>query len=175
MEEVCLLQCLGTKRASLLATARGSHVPFLIPHGIRRYYAQVKLLARDLAKAVRHPVVEERLVGRHRERLDLRALGRSGGTEFFDVPIGHPLRQARIGDVSENPLNLLKATWTAKVFRYSGMLQAAGTRFNLLPVPLPTLGGWHPDAHKALCSVASTIAARQSSKFYGYLGGYKET
>ena len=62
-------------------------------------------------------------------------------------------------------LYLLKAAWTAKVSRYSGMLQAAGTRFNLLPVPLSTLGGWHPDAHRALRSVASTIAARGLSTF----------
>ena len=105
--------------------------------------AQVKLLARDLAKAALHPVVEERPVGRHRERPsivrpfasllnnknrerpDIRALGRSGGTELFDVTICHPLSQARIGDVVENPLNLLKAAWTAKVSRYSRMLHAA--------------------------------------------------
>ena len=130
------------------------------PHRIWRHDAQVKLLARDLAKAARHPVVEERPVGRHKERPDIRALGRSGGTELFDDTICHPLSQARIRDVVENPLNLLKAAWTAKVSRYASMLQAAGTGFNLLPVPLSTLGGWHPDAHKALCSVASTNAAR---------------
>ena len=131
-----------------------------VPHRIWRHDAQVKLLARDLAKAARHPVVEESPVGRHRERPDIRALGRSGGTELFDVTICHPLSQARIRNVVKNPLNLLKAAWTAKVSRYASVLQAAGTGFNLLPVPLSTLGGWHPGAHKALCSVASTIAAR---------------
>ena len=97
---------------------------------------------------------------RHRERPDIRALGRSGGTELFDVTICHPFSQTWIRDGSANPLNLLKAAWTAKVSRYSGMLHAAETRFNLLPVSLSTLGGWHPDAHRAFCSVASTIAAR---------------
>ena len=125
----------------------------------------MKLLARDLAKAARHPVVEERPGGRHRERPDIRALGRSGGTELFDVTICHPLSQARIRDVVENPLNLLKAAWTAKVSRYASMLQAAGTGFNLLLVSLSTLGGSHPDAHMALSSVASTIAARGLSTF----------
>ena len=52
------------------------------PHRIRRHDAQVKLLAKDLAKAARHPDVDERPVGRHRERPGIRALGRSGGTEF---------------------------------------------------------------------------------------------
>ena len=71
------------------------------PHRIWRHDAQVKLLARDLAKAARHPVVEERPVGRYRERTDIRALGRSDGTELFDVTICHPLRQARIRDMVE--------------------------------------------------------------------------
>ena len=73
--------------------------------------------------------------------------------------------QCGMRHVVENPLNLLKAAWTAKVSRYASMLQAAGSRFNLPPVPLSTLGGLHPDAHKALCSVASTIAARGLSTF----------
>ena len=68
------------------------------PHRIWRHDAQVKLLARDLAKAARH-----------RERPNIRALGRSGGTELFDVTICHPLSRARIRDLTENPLNLLKA------------------------------------------------------------------
>ena len=66
----------------------------------QRHDAQVKLLARDLAKAARHPVVGERPIGRHRERPDMRALGRSGGTELFNVTIWRPLSQARIQDVT---------------------------------------------------------------------------
>ena len=113
----------------------------------------------------RATVVEERPVGRQGERPDIRALGRSGGMELFDITICHPLSQTRIRDVSENPKNLIKATWTAEVSRYSGMLLAAGTGFNLLRVPLSTLGGWHPDAHRALYSVATIIAARGLSTF----------
>ena len=133
------------------------------PHIIWRHDAQVKLLARGLAKAARHPAVDERPVGRHRERPDIRALGRSGGTELFEVTISHPLSQAKIGDVTESSLSLLKAAWTAKVSRYSGMLHVGGTVFNLLPVPSSTVGGWHPHAYKALCSFATAIAARGQS------------
>ena len=120
----------------------GDHLLYCerIPHRFWRHDAHVKLLARDLAKAARHPVVEETPVGRHMERPDIRALGSRGGTELFDVKICHPLSQARIRDVSENPRNLLKAAWTANVSGYAGMVQAAGTEFNLLPVPLSTLG-----------------------------------
>ena len=135
------------------------------PHRIRRHGAAVRLLARDLAKAARCPIVEERLLRRHRERPDIRALGRSGGTELFEATICHPLNQARIRDVVENPLNLLKAVRTVKVSRHAGMLQAAGTGFNLLPVPLSTFGGWHPDAYRVLCPVATTMAARGLSTF----------
>ena len=45
------------------------------------------------------------------------------------------------------------------------MLQAAKTGFTLLPAPMSTLGGWYPDAHRALCSVAISIAAKGLSTF----------
>ena len=121
-------------------------------------------MAGDLGKAVRHPIVEERLLGRHTERPDIRALGRTGGTDLFDV-ICHPLSQARIRDAEQNPLNILKAAWAGKVSRYAAMVHEAGKRVQLLPVPSSTLGGWHPDAHRALCSVATAIAARGMSTF----------
>ena len=92
----------------LLYCERGSH-------RIRRHDAQVRLLAGDLANAARHPIVEERPLGRHRERPDIRALGRRGGTDLFDVTICHPLCQARIRDSVRNPLNILKAAWAGKV------------------------------------------------------------
>ena len=63
------------------------------------------------------------------------------------------------------PLNILKAAWAGKVSRYSGMVHEAGRSVQLLPVPISTLGGWHPDAHRALCSVARAIAARGMSTF----------
>ena len=134
-------------------------------HRIRRHDAQVRLLAGDLAKAVQHPIVEERPLGRHRERPDIRALGRTRGTDLFDVTICHPLSQARIRDAVQNPLNILKAAWAGKVSRYAAMVHEAGRSVQLLPVPISTLGAWHPDAHRALCSVATTIAARGMSTF----------
>ena len=44
-------------------------------HRIRRHGAQAHLLEADLIKAERHPVVEPRLFGRHKERPDISALG----------------------------------------------------------------------------------------------------
>ena len=64
---------------------------------------------RKVASARRRPQAR---VGARR-----RALGRSGGTELLDVTICHPLSQARIRDMVENPLNLLKKAWTANVSR----------------------------------------------------------
>ena len=93
---------------------------------IRRHDAQVRLLAGDLAEAARHPIVEERPLGRHRERPDIRALGRTGGTDLFDVTICHPLSQARIRDAVQNSLNILKAAWAGKVSRYAAMVLASG-------------------------------------------------
>ena len=114
----------------------------------------------DLANAACHPVVEERPIERRSERPDIRALGRSGGTDLFDVTICHPISQVRIRDVVETTLSLLKVARSAKVSKYAGTPQAAGTGFNLLPTPSSTLGGWYPEAHRALGAVATTIAAR---------------
>ena len=64
----------------LLYCERGSH-------RIRRNDAQVRLLAGDPSKAARHLIVEERPLGRQRERPDIRAIGRTEGTDLFDVAI----------------------------------------------------------------------------------------
>ena len=68
-------------------------------------------------------------------------------------------------DAVQNPLNILKAAWAGKVSRYAAMVHEAGRSVQLSPVPISTLGGWHPDAYRALCSVATTIAARGMSTF----------
>ena len=104
---------------NLLYCERGSH-------RIRRHDAQVRLLAGDLAKAARHTIVEETPPGGHRKRPDIRALGRTRGTDLFDVTIYHPLSQARIRDAVQNPLNILKAAWAGKVSRYAGTVQETG-------------------------------------------------
>ena len=67
------------------------------------------LMAKDRSTAECQPVGAERLSGRHREGRGMRAPGQSGGTELFDVTIFHALSRARIGDVVENPLNVVKA------------------------------------------------------------------
>ena len=43
------------------------------------------------------------------------------------------------------------------------MVQEAGICVKLLPVPISIRGGWHPDAHRALCSMATAIAPRGMS------------
>ena len=58
---------------------------------------------------------------------------------------------------------MLTAAWAVKVSRYAEMVQEAGRSVLLLPVPFSTLGGWHPDAHRVLYSVATAIDARGMS------------
>ena len=132
---------------------------------IRRHDAQVRLFAGDLAKAARHPIFEERPLEGYRENPDICALGRTRGTDLFDVTIFHPLSQARIRDAVQSPVNILKVAWTGKVSRYAGMVHEAGRSVQLLPVPISKLGEWHPDAHCALCSVATATAARKMPIF----------
>ena len=80
-------------------------------HRIRRHNAQVRVFERDLIKAARHPVVESRPFGRHKERPDISPLGSHGGSDMFDIKFYHPLSTARVRDGMENALNLLKKAW----------------------------------------------------------------
>ena len=92
-------------------------------HRIERHDEQVQLLVGDLPKAARHPVLEPRLLGRHRERPDIRVTSCHGGSDLFDISFCHPLTPARIRDSMQNPLSILKAAWSAKFSRYAGALE----------------------------------------------------
>ena len=129
-------------------------------HRIRRHDAQVRLLEADLIKAARHPVVEPRPFGRHKERPDISVLGSHGGTDMFDITFYHPLSPARVQDGMENALNLLKKAWNEKTRIFGRVLHESATTVKLFPMLLSTLGGWHPDSHRALRSIAVDIATR---------------
>ena len=40
------------------------------------------------------------------------------------------------------------------------------TAVKLLPMPISTLGGWHPDAHRGMGTIAVNIASRTLGPFY---------
>ena len=75
---------------------------------IWRHDAQVHLLASDISKAARHPIVEPRPKEEHRQRPDIKALGSHGGTTLFDVTISHPLSSD--GCVREGPKYFVSAS-----------------------------------------------------------------
>ena len=56
-------------------------------HRIARHDEQVRLLVGDLSKAARHPVVEPRPLGRHRERADIRAISRTPIAQWVQLPL----------------------------------------------------------------------------------------
>ena len=129
-------------------------------HRIRRHDAQVRLLEADLIYAARHPVVQPCPFGRHNERPHISALGSHGGSDMFDITFCHPLSPARVRDGMENALNLLKEAWDEKIGRFGRVLHKYATAVKLFPMPLSTLGRWHPDAHRAMRSIAANIASR---------------
>ena len=57
---------------------------------IRRHEAQVRLLEADLIKSARHPVLEPRPFGRHKELPNISPLDSHGGSDTFDIIICHP-------------------------------------------------------------------------------------
>ena len=129
-------------------------------HRIRRHDAQVRLLHADLKKAAWHLVLELRPFRRPKERPDIFALGSHGGSNMFDTTICHPLSPARIRDGFENPLTLLMNAWDENIRRFRRVLHAFATAAKLFPMPISTLGGWHPDAHRAMGTIAVGIASR---------------
>ena len=78
---------------------------------------------------------------------------------MFDITICHPLSPARIRGGLENQLTLLKNAWDEKIRRFQ---RAA----NLFPMPISTLGDWHPDAHCAMGTIAVNSAYRTLSSLY---------
>ena len=128
-------------------------------HKIGRHDAQVRLLDADLIMAARHPVVEPRPFGRHKERPDISALGSHGGSDVFDITFCHPFSPSRVRDGMENALNLLKMAWD-DIRKFGRVLHGSATAVKLFPIPLSTLGGWPPDSHRAMRSITVNIASR---------------
>ena len=128
-------------------------------HNIARHEEQVQLLVRDLSKAARHPVLEPRPLGRHRERLEISATSSHGGSDLFDFTLCHPLTPAWFLDSVKNPLSIMKAAWSAKFAGYASVLETYGTTVHLILLPISTSGGWHPDFYRAIGSVVSAVAS----------------
>ena len=111
-------------------------------------------------KAAMQPVLEPRLFERHKERPDISALGSHGGADVFNVTICYPHSPARIRDGLEKPLILLKNAWHKTIRRFRRVRHASATAAKLFPMPISTFGGWHPDAHNAMGTIAVNIASR---------------
>ena len=79
---------------------------------------------------------------------------------MFDITFCHPPSLARVRDGMANALNLLKNAWDDKIRRYRRVLHASATTVKLFPMPLSTVGGWHPDSHRAMRSIAVNIDSR---------------
>ena len=60
----------------------------------------------------------------------------------------------------ENALNLLKKAWDEKIRGFGRVLHEFATAVKLFPMPLSTLGGWHPDSYRTMRSIAVNIASR---------------
>ena len=79
---------------------------------------------------------------------------------MFDITFCHPISPARVRDGMENALNLLRKAWDEKIRRFGRVLRESATAVKLFPMPLSTVGGWHPDSHQTMRSIAVNIASR---------------
>ena len=68
-----------------------------------------------------------------------------------------------IRDGRDNAVSLLKKARDEKVRRFGRVHHGSATSVKLFPMPLSSLGGWHPDSHRAMGSIADDIASRALS------------
>ena len=127
---------------------------------IWRQGAQAQLLFMDLAKAARHPAVEPRPKGQHRQPPDITRLPR--GNNYFRYhelasSVRRKISKCTAGDQS---FASFKCGMAVEVARFRAFITLAGPGHSLLPVPISGLGGWHPGAHRAIFSIASGTASR---------------
>ena len=66
---------------------------------------------------------------------------------MFHITICHPLSPNRIHDGMEDALDFLKKEWDENIRRFRRVHQESAASVKLFPVPLSSLGGWHPDSH----------------------------
>ena len=102
--------------------------------------------------------------GQHSQGPDITALISHGGTSLVDITIWHPLSRVRLANAPREacPLPVLKAAWAPKVARFREFISQTVSGHSLLPVPISTIVGWHPEAHRAF---ASGIASRAMTEF----------
>ena len=86
---------------------------------------------------------------------------------MFDITICHPLSPARTRGGMDNALSLLRKTWDEKVRRFGRVPHESATSVKLIPMPLSSREGWHPDSHRAMGYIEVSIASRALS-FVGY-------
>ena len=104
----------------------------------------------------RNPVANDVLHGHHNS-----VPGDCEASPAGAMPLRHALENA-----SENPLTLLKSAGNEKIRRLRRVLHASATVAKLFPMPLSTLGGWHPEAYRAMGTIAVNIASKTLSSLH---------
>lgn len=132
------------------------------------------MLAADLSKAARHPIVEPRPEGERWQRSDIKYLGSYGGTPLCDATISHPLSARKFANAPmiSYLLPVFRAAWTAKVSWFRAFMGHAGLGHSLLPLPISTLWGLAPrgppsrSINQSRHCVSSDVCVREGPKCF---------
>lgn len=60
---------------------------------------------------------------------------------------------------------VFRTAWSTAVTRFRPILQEARSGLKLLPVPMSTPGGWHPDEHRSVLVHVDAIVSRSMVVF----------
>ena len=89
-----------------------------------------------------------------------RTLNKYGEINYHDMP---SIAMSLIRDGMDNAFGLLKNAWDEKIRRFGRVLHESSTSVKLFSMPLSILGGWRPDSHRGIGSIAVNIASRAFS------------
>ena len=133
-----------------------------------RHDRQVRLLAEDLSKAARSPVIEPKQRDGDHSRPDIRSIGHSGGDDIIDVSITHPfLTPITCTRTISRPETLLNVAFNKKVTKHTPLLREQ-TGGRVIPIIFSVAGGWEKRSYEYAKNLARETSARAdiNSAFY---------
>ena len=74
----------------------------------------------------------------------------------MDVTVISPLQIAVVDQEAANPGYALKVAWDRKM--RSAFEACRAQRVSFIPLPVETLGGWHPEAEKQISRIGRELA-----------------
>ena len=129
-----------------------------------RHNRQVRLLAEELSKAARNPVIEPKQREDQSTRPDIKATGKGGGDDLIDISIVHPFSAQTTRDRTiADPFTTTRYAYNAKLRKHRQLLDAQ-TGGSIVPIVLSACGGWEPRSHEYARNLVRETSTRADTE-----------